>query len=223
MVPSAWRTGRMISSARDVGTTPLPLRTNRRSSSCWPYLTAKLDENFYFDARAAWGRSSNRVSPFGTFEDTLDATRWLATGALIGEFTHGAYRIRPELRLAYFREESENYTDKLGNQIPSINVETGTLEFGPTISTKLDIGPGMTVMPNISFKGIWTFLQENEARDYAGDPGRFADTGLRGELGLGVDIASANGATLGLSGSYDGIGDGDYEAWSAMLRIGQRW
>lgn len=31
-----------------------------------PYLSARLTDNLFFDARAAWGRSENTISPFGT-------------------------------------------------------------------------------------------------------------------------------------------------------------
>src|SRR5690606_31078369 len=88
-----------------------------------PYATVNLVSNLYLDARAAWGKSYNHVSPFGTYEDRFDGERWLATGALIGEFEAGNVTIQPEARLSYFREQSEAYVDSLSVAIPSVTTE----------------------------------------------------------------------------------------------------
>jgi Autotransporter beta-domain len=44
-----------------------------------PYVSARLDQNLFFDWRAAWGRSDNSVNPFGTYTDNFDTSRWLTT------------------------------------------------------------------------------------------------------------------------------------------------
>ena len=44
-----------------------------------PYATLRLSENVFLQARGAWGRSSNFVSPFLTYTDTFDSERWLVS------------------------------------------------------------------------------------------------------------------------------------------------
>ena len=38
-----------------------------------PYATIRLTEQMFLQARAAWGRSSNEVSPFLTYTDSFDS------------------------------------------------------------------------------------------------------------------------------------------------------
>jgi hypothetical protein len=187
-----------------------------------PYLTARLSPQFYVDARAAWGQSFNQVKPFGTYEDKFDTDRWLATAALIGDFSVDTWKIRPELRLSWFKETSESYVDTLNVAIPSIDVETGTLEFGPTFSTALTLGEFLSFEPYVTIEGIWTFMQKNTATSFTEQPG-LEDEGLRGRIEVGADLAHANGASLSGSLFYDGIGASDFSAWGGRLRIGKQF
>jgi len=61
-----------------------------------PYATARLASNLYVDASLSWGLSDNRVSPYGTYEDSFSAGRWRASAALFGAFEHEALLIRPD-------------------------------------------------------------------------------------------------------------------------------
>ncbi len=183
-----------------------------------PYATIRLANQFYFDGRAAWGRSYNDISPFGTYTDSFGAERWLVTGALIGDFDVADLNVRPELRLSYFRERSESYVDSLAVTIPSVSVATGTLEFGPTISKSFELDNEMAFKPFATFKGIWTFLQENTATAVSGQPG-IANESLRGRVEAGFDLSGNGGLTFSLSGFVDGIGETGYEAWGGTLRV----
>jgi hypothetical protein len=185
-----------------------------------PYMMAKLTDAFYFDARAAWGQSFNQISPFGTFEDEFDAQRWLVTAAVIGQYNlNEAWKVRPELRLSYFKETSDPYTDSLGVLIPSVSVETGTLEFGPTFTTELHLDNGFVFAPFFTVEGIWTFFQENTATAVSSQPG-LAEEGVRAKGEIGGTLTNGNGVSLSGSLSYDGIGSDDYEAWGGKLRLG---
>lgn len=187
-----------------------------------PYMTARLAESFYVDARLAWGRSRNRVSPFGLYEDTFDAERWLATAALINQFAIGRFRIQPETRLSYFRETSEAYTDSLGVAIPAVAVETGTLEFGPTISTQMELAEGVAVEPFTTVEGIWTFRQENTATAFSNQPG-LADRGLRGRAEIGVRLTGEHAWLFSASAYFDGIGDPEFSAWGMKSSLDRQF
>ncbi|PHP64769.1 hypothetical protein CSC94_22470, partial [Zhengella mangrovi] len=187
-----------------------------------PYLTVRLQDHLYLDARAAWGRSWNDVSPFGTYRDSFDATRWLVTGALIGDFDVGAFNIKPEARLSWFSEQTESYVDKLNVTIPSFTVSTGTFEFGPTISTKKVLENDMVFSPYLNFKGIWTFDQTNTATGFTAQPG-LAEEGIRGRAEVGFGLADDAGFSTNLSAFYDGIGEKDFEAWGLTLSLKKKF
>lgn len=183
-----------------------------------PYATVKLSERFFFDARAAWGRSDNEVSPFGTYTDKLDAGRWLVSGALIGRYDIDRWLVEPSVRVSYFEEESDAYVDSLGFNIPGIEVATGTLEFGPKLSYRMELGNDWTFEPFLSLQGIWTFEQKNTASVATETPG-LAEEGLRGRGELGLRLAGSGATSFGLSTFYDGIGGGDFEAWGGEVKF----
>ncbi len=184
-----------------------------------PYATARLADGFYADARIAWGRSFNKISPFGTYTDPFRAERWLGSAALIGETSWNMLTIRPELRLSWFRERSKAYVDTLGVAIPAVTVETGTLEFGPTFTLKpFEIGSGLLLTPHLTVEGIWTFAQTNTATTVSQQPG-LGETGVRGRVEAGLNLADDNGTSVNASAFYDGIGNADFKAWGAKLSV----
>ena len=185
-----------------------------------PYMTAKLADGLYLDARGAFGQSYNHVSPAGTYEDAFDGERWLATAALIGEFEAGAFTVSPEARLSWFREQSEAYVDSLLTPVPSVTTETGTFSFGPTISRKIAMENGAVVTPFTTVTGIWTFDQTNTATAVSSQPG-LAEEGIRAKVEAGFDVANDNGLSLSISGHYDGIGEKGFEAYGGKLGVSQ--
>ncbi len=188
-----------------------------------PYLTAKFSDGFYLDAAASWGRADNSASPFATFTDEFGSQRWLATGALIGNFDSGGFNIRPEARLSYFREQTDAYTNGIGTAIPGLTFETGTLDFGPTLSRTIALHDALSLTPHAGAKGIWTFASTSTADRFQTNPQTLAREGLRMAVDAGLTLATENGTHLTLSGAYDGIGDNSYEAWSIKAGLGLRW
>ncbi len=187
-----------------------------------PYLTARLSENFFFDARAAWGQSFNNVSPFGTYEDEVDAARWLISGALIGRFDLDRFTIQPKVEVAYFEEKSEDYEDSLGFDIPSVKASTGTFTFGPRVSTQVELNDFTRLEPFVTLEGIWTFAQENTATTVAESPG-LEEKGLRGRGELGFTLFGGGSSSLSASGFYDGLGSSDFEAWGGEIELKQEF
>ena len=100
-----------------------------------PYMGAKLSDHLYFDARAAWGQSSNNIwlsDPIvGLRSGNFDTSRWLATANLTGNYQFDALRISPQLGLAYGSENSDAYRNSLGQVIDGANATIGRLTFGP--------------------------------------------------------------------------------------------
>ncbi|MGO4832990.1 autotransporter outer membrane beta-barrel domain-containing protein, partial [Rhizobiaceae sp. 2RAB30] len=181
-----------------------------------PYLTARLTDQLYFDARAAWGRSSNSVSPFGTYSDKFDATRWLVSGALIGRYDIERWRIEPSARLAYFEEETDAYLDSFGLPIPQISIETGVFDFGPKLGYQVELDNGWRLEPFVTLQGIWTFRQKNTGTAATESPG-LSGTGLRGRGEMGLTVSGA--ASFSASVFYDGVGNEDFQSWGGELRL----
>lgn len=182
-----------------------------------PYLTARLTDGLFLDARAAWGQSSNTASPLGTYSDQLDGTRWLVSAALIGQYDIDRWRIAPTARLTYFEEKTDAYTDGLGLPIPEVEIATGTFEFGPRISYQTELDNGTAFQPFVSLEGVWTFEQKNTGTSATSSPG-LADTGLRGRSEVGFSLSGGAGS-VSASAFYDGLGDNDFESWGGKLRF----
>ena len=184
-----------------------------------PYLTTQLTDTLYLDARAAWGQSSNTASPLGSYEDKLDGTRWLVSGALIGQYDIDRWRISPSARLTYFEEKTDEYVDGLGFLIPGVEIATGTFELGPRISYRVDLDNGMSFEPFVTLEGIWTFEQKNTGVSATSSPG-LAEEGVRGRAEVGFALSGGVAGSLSASGFYDGLGDSEnFEAWGGRLRL----
>ena len=180
-----------------------------------PYVTAKLSEDLYLNANVGWGKSYNDISPFGTYTDSFNSERWIASAALIGKWKLNGFNIEHGTYLTYFKETSDSYTDSLSVFIPSVETETGTFKIGPTLSKNYTTDKGSIYTPFLTMNGIWTFSQNN--RTTAFNQKSRATKGLRGRLELGLDIYSDNSSQFKFSTNYDGIGDSNFESWGLIL------
>jgi len=186
---------------------------SRISGTGWmagPYITARLSPNLYLDVVAAAGTSSNKISPFGTYEDDFDTTRFMAQATLKGQWKRDAWTFSPAIRFGYFNDASTAFTDSLGVVIPKVSANVGQLAFSPEISYRMETESGMVVIPRLKLEGIFDFV------------GGAAETGfgdVHGRVEAGVDFAMAGGARVGLAAAYDGIGSDDLTAFGGSLKL----
>ncbi len=185
-----------------------------------PYATLRLSQYVYLQGRAAWGKSSNEVSPFMTYTDKFDSTRGLVSGALVGRWTHGAWTFMPSATVSYMRDTAEGFVDTFGAAIPSVKSELGQAKAGPEISYRLPWSSSVMLEPRIGAQVIWGFAGGTTADGITIDGETAAITGVRGRAEIGIGAVTSSGLRLDLSGAYDGIGSG-YSALSgtASLRI----
>ncbi len=181
-----------------------------------PYVTARLQENFYLDARVAGGGSDNDVTPPGFYTDSFNSTRWLADIGLTGEFTQGKWTIRPNAGLSYLADKQDAYTNTLGDIIPSRTVSQGQLKFGPTISTQFLGSNGWLYQPTFTFDAIYNHANTSGCGGLIGADSGLED-GWRTRVAPGISMTGPGGTRLSLSGSYDGIGQSGYEAWGPKV------
>ena len=181
-----------------------------------PYLSMKISDNIFFDARGAWGTSSNDISPFGPYSDSFSTQRWLAKANLTGNWWFDGLRVSPSVGVIYASETQEGYTDTPGLVIPEQTAHVGRLTFGPEFGTAVSLGEGSVLEPHIAFTGLWDFAQSGQL-----DGNGLATTGddLRLKIEGGATLRGASGTSIRATLSYDGIGAQDFSAWGGQLWV----
>jgi hypothetical protein len=180
-----------------------------------PYATMRLTNNLFFQARAAWGKSTHELGFDGSPEDRFDADRWLVRGTLIGQWRWGPWQLRPRVSVGYIEELQETYQSSLGVVVPEQKVALGQVKGGPEISYRHKLADGTVVEPSLLLEGIWNFTQD--AGVGAIDDLAFGED-LRARVEAGVMIYLRGGLSVGATVSYDGIASGDFHAIGGKVR-----
>ncbi|MEM8651823.1 MAG: Ig-like domain-containing protein, partial [Pseudomonadota bacterium] len=182
-----------------------------------PYVAGRFDESdLYYEARVAYGLSSNDVSPIGTFTDGFDTERFLARAKLQGVYDLEEFVISPSITFSYYEETQSDYTDTFGNVIPEQTISLGELRFGPEIGRTFTLDSGTQIHASLGISGIYNFAVENNVSTQGFAPG---DEEIRARLDAGFGFDLANGSVVRLEGYYDGIGANDYESIGGGIRI----
>jgi opacity protein-like surface antigen len=179
-----------------------------------PYATWRLSENLFLDGRLAWGESSNKVSPYGLYEDKFDTQRGLARVNLTGNWVFDNFRITPSVALTYFREHQLAYTDSLGVYIPSQDVSLGRMTFGPEFGYRFSPSPSWTVEPHVALMGLWDFQKDQNITIQGVTVGTQP---IRARLQGGVMTRNTDNFALRWTVSYDGIGDRSLNVYGTQL------
>ncbi|WP_199823754.1 choice-of-anchor D domain-containing protein [Labrenzia sp. OB1] len=185
-----------------------------------PYAVVRVHQNFYLDGVFTYGQSYNSVDALGLFEDDFRTQRFLLQGGLTGDFKVDKHtRVSPFVRLTYYYEEQESYTDTLGRLIPSQDFDLGRIEFGPKISWDLMLDDSILFSPFLSLSGIYDFnkLQDDSPSD-ATLASSDQDLRARLEAGAGFLIPSRNIRISG-EGFFDGIGASDFRSYGATVSV----
>ncbi len=184
-----------------------------------PYATLRLTEHLFWQGRAAWGQSSNDVSPLATYTDTFDTTRWLVSTTVTGQWYRGPWTFRPSVSVAYMDDTAERYIDALGVATPSVKSRLGQAKAGPEILYRYQFSPDLTVEPRARLELIWNFADDTMAVGLGQIDGQI--TGVRGRAEIGVQMVTPDGIGFDLSAGYDGIGGSDEDAIiaTATLRV----
>jgi hypothetical protein len=173
-----------------------------------PYAVAQIsDQALYVEGRVLYGQSSNKVAPFGTYEDSFDTTRVLAQLRVAGDIKKGDTIFTPYIDAAYANEEQDAYVDSLGNSIGAQKIHLRQASFGVGFVTPLPIGAADQAVLTGGLAGVWSSTSGTAVADtvlpsYAG---------WRAKLDLGLRYAWENGSKLALSARYDGLGSAGYK------------
>ena len=158
------------------------------------YATGRLGQNVYLDGLVAGGASKNKISPFGTYTDTVGTTRFLASATVTGEFKSGSWTFSPRSRVAYFNERSGTYIDSLGVPIPSVANAIFDLSAGPGFSYRIETENGTLIEPGIRFDAVARIVSSSVSG---------STTSFHGRVEPRLDIRMPGGATLGIVGNYE--------------------
>lgn len=211
LVGAVFQYDRMRDISSDLGT-----KTTGDGWLAGPYVTVRATDNIYLQARAAWGGSENDISPFLTYTDTFDTDRWLLEGTIEGRWEHGPWSFMPKAKIAYIEESQETYKDSAGFVIPGQTVSLGQARFGPRVGYTIMASDGTQLVPFAGLEGIWNF-DESGTSLVAGTLASNED--FRGKAEVGVRATTSGGLGVDVSGSYDGLGADDYEAYAGELRV----
>ena len=179
-----------------------------------PYVSTRIWQDLFFDGRAAWGKSANKISPFGLYEDTFDTQRTLIDGKISREFLANTLSIRPSIGLTYYSETQNAYTDANGLAIDSSTNQLGRLTFGSEFSRSFDTGNKSAFELMAGAKGIWDFYRTDI---YEADETIVLSPNLKAQLELGAAYRLSNGMRVRVAGDYDGIGSSSDQTWQGRL------
>lgn len=168
-----------------------------------PYFATVLGQGpLYLDGRLLWGMTDNEISPFGTYTDSFDTERWLATLALSGQIDAARATLLPQLQYAYTEDRQEAYLDSLSNPVRAQTISQG--ELSASLGWEMPVDDlGLTLFTG-EVSGIWGVQ----------DGGGSVFDGSRGRLELGLSHETATGLQMTVGGYLDGIGG------AALMRRG---
>ncbi len=185
-----------------------------------PYATIRLTEHMFWQARAAWGRSSNEVSPFLTYTDKFETDRWLVSSTLTGRWSFGPWVLKPSASVAYMEDVARSYTDTFGAVIPDVKTRLGQAKAGPEVGYRYQVSPDLILEPRAGLQVIWNFAGDTTASGFGQINGEnVGPVGVRGRAEVGLRASTPAGIGLDLSGSYDGIGSRGYDAVTGKATI----
>ena len=181
-----------------------------------PYMSARITRNLYFDARYAWGRSTNHIDPLGAYTDTFATTRQLASAKITGDWSSGAWRFRPSAEVIWYTETAKAYVNAIGVDIAGQTFSLGRTLFGPEIGYRMLLADKSVLEPYLGLKGVWDFSRTT-VTTAAGLPA--GDDGIRARLEAGLAYRTPGGITIRGSGAYDGLGSDGFRAVQGQARL----
>ena len=187
-----------------------------------PYATLRMTENIFWQTRAGWGNSSNKVKlDGGSDEDTFDAERWLVGSTIAGHWGRGPWSFQPSVSVTYMEETADAYVDSFGASIPSVTNTLGQLKGGGIVRYRTQLSSGLMIEPHAGLHVLYDFASDTTAVGFGDVNGASTsgDARLRSEVGL--KALTLRGISLDVSGSYDGIGSDTYSsiAGRAAVRV----
>ena len=104
--------------------------------------------------------------------------------------------------------------------IPEVVSRLGQARVGPEIGYRRKFRSGTVLEPRAGLQLISNFAGDTTADGLGRILGGNADpAGVRGRTEFGLRMLTSRGIGIDLSGSYDGVGAGDYPALGSQLMV----
>jgi len=175
-----------------------------------PYVTARLSRSLYLDLIAGAGQSFSELSTADGSMIGFDATRWLASVSLSGQWKAGNWTFSPRARFGYSEAVSQSYLDALGVPIPAVRQGSGQIAVGPGITHRVETAEDFDIETSVRFEGVVDVSHDAIGWSLGNPSGR-----IEGGLGIGFP----QGANVNLTGSYDGIGTPETSRAMGKVRL----
>jgi hypothetical protein len=189
---------------------------SRISGSGWlvgPYFVTRLpNQPLYFEGRLLWGKTHNRISPFGTYTDSFSTERALVQFKVSGQMIHGETTLIPSLGASYTTDRQNLYTDSLGNIIQEQEIQLGQVALGFDLSTPFKVG-NQTWKLDAGIQGLYTTTKGSGTASLVAS----SVEGARARINVKASTELKNGGHFFVGGHYDGIGDKDFEGFGVEL------
>ncbi|WP_394181155.1 Ig-like domain-containing protein [Yoonia maritima] len=181
-----------------------------------PYFVARTPNHpLFIDGRLLYGKTSNDVSPLGTYTDRFESERVLAQFKVSGELVYSATTLIPSLQLSYTTDDQKAYVDSLDNKIPAQGIELGQAELGMDFRHVLQLADSVKT---IELAGGLAAIGSSTRGSGNADLIVPEYEGARAKLKLGLNYTMANGGTFSVDTFYDGIGARGYESLGLQAR-----
>lgn len=180
-----------------------------------PYAVASLGEDTSLELMAAYGVAFNSINSSDAANSDYRSDRLLLSGRLSGDWSYGAWTIRPSTRITYYAERQNGFDAGDAGAVAAQTTELGQARAGPELAYEFVWDDG-ALRPHLAFEGVWAFEQTDKIVDGAAVP-----TGeLSASFGMGVDAVLGD-STIRAVGRYDGIGDPNVDALTGeiVLRV----
>jgi hypothetical protein len=180
------------------------------------YAAWRFASNWRVDGALGWSDISYGATA-GTAAGSFRGSRFIGTGALIGDYRYGPYLLELSSRIYALWENENAYTDSLGTAQASRSFSEGRVATGGKVIYPWQAAGDLTISPYVGFYSDYRFSTDNAL------PVGIAFVGIQdgwsGRVTTGVNLASGrSGASLSLGGEIGGLGAG-YEIWSAKARM----
>ncbi|GAB5510110.1 MAG: hypothetical protein Rhims3KO_15110 [Hyphomicrobiales bacterium] len=175
------------------------------------YVGIKLTDSIVADAflTHSWLTYDTRS---GTATGTTDATRWLASLNVTGQYAIAERLVlEPNALFFYAHENRDAYTLSDATVVAENSVDSGRLSVGPRL--RYSVSDSWTAVA--SLQGEYDFSSETQTNTTLPD----FDGLLSARFGLGLDGTFANGWSLSLSGDVGGIGSGDFLSYTGTGKL----
>jgi hypothetical protein len=179
-----------------------------------PYFVGKLpNQPLLFELRGLWGKSQNKITPFGSYTDRFETRRALVQGKVSGELKFPELTLRPFLSGTYTSDHQNAYQDSLGNLIPEQSTALRQVAAGLDFRKPIFLGDQMWAL-----NGGLSLLHSDTRTTGGAQKAPASFEGTRGRLDLGLSRNLDQGI-FSVSGFLDGIGRKGFEAVGIDLSL----